>query len=148
MVHEKVTYEDYDGNVRTEDLYFNLTKTELVELAMELPPELAAIIGNNPNNIDQETAVKLLEKMGGKEIMNFFKKIILKSYGVKSEDGRLFKKTEELTTEFSQTLAFDNLIVDMMSDDTKASDFINKVMPAKLVEQMLADNNGALPVKQ
>lgn len=145
MLKEKVTYVDYDGNERTEELHFNLTQTELVELSMELPPESSAIIGDNPKNISEETAVKLLEQMGGKEILAFIKKLILKSYGVKSEDGRLFKKSEELTTEFSQTLAFDKLIVDMMSDDKKASDFINRVIPAKLVEKALADGVPSLP---
>ena len=33
MLKKTVNYEDFDGNKRTEDLYFNLTKLEATEFA-------------------------------------------------------------------------------------------------------------------
>lgn len=37
MYKKTITYTDYDGNERTEDFYFNLTKAEIAE--MELSAE-------------------------------------------------------------------------------------------------------------
>lgn len=147
MIIKTAKYTDFNGNERTEELHFNLTQTEIVELATELPKEMADLISSNPDTIDEQTAVEMLGKLGNREILEFIKKIVLKSYGVKSADGRTFKKSEELTAEFSQTLAFDNLIIDLMSNDTAASDFINGVIPAKLVDQ-IAKGPAALPTKQ
>ena len=32
MLKKTITYTDYDGNERTEDFYFNISKAELAEL--------------------------------------------------------------------------------------------------------------------
>ena len=32
MLKKTITYTDYNGNSRTEDFYFNLTKTELMKM--------------------------------------------------------------------------------------------------------------------
>ena len=140
MIKKTVNYLDFDGNERTEVLYFNLTKTELVEIAMDLPDGLSETVGNDPTKIDETTAVsKVLESLGNKGVLEFIKKLVLKSYGIKSPDGRRFEKSEEISREFSQTLAFDNVIMELMSGDQAAVNFMNNLIPSDLI------NKAALP---
>ena len=150
MLKKTVQYTDFDGNERTEELYFNLTQTELVEMAMELPDGIADSVGSDPAKIDENAAaVKLMEALGNKGVLSFIKNLLLKSYGIKSEDGRRFEKSEKISTEFSQTLAFDTILMDLMSNDFEAANFVNNVIPSKLVDKINngKNNNPALPVK-
>lgn len=134
MLKKTTTYVDFDGNERTEDLYFNLTKTEATEFALELPDRVVEGIDQNDSN--EQIANKFVEQIGGKGVFEFIKKLVLKSYGVKSLDGRRFIKSEELSTEFSQTLAYDNFIMELMSSETAASEFVSAVIPASLAEKV------------
>ena len=98
--------------------------------------------GADPNQ--QKTGINLIEKLGKKGVMDFIKKIVLKSYGVKSPDGRRFIKSEELSTEFSQTPAFSSFMMKLMTDDNEASSFINGVIPSDLANKIAASNTAGL----
>ena len=67
-------------------------------------------------------------------IAKLFKQIILKSYGQKSPDGRRFVKSDELSTEFSQTEAYNVLYMELSQDAEKAAEFIKGIIPAKYRE--------------
>lgn len=144
MIKKTVSYPDFDGNTRTEDLYFNLTKFEATEFALDLPDEITEEVKKDhidPNNT--EAVANILSKLGGKGIIEFIKKLVLKSYGIKSEDGRRFEKSEKLSEEFSQTMAFDTLMMELLTDDEEASRFINGVIPAELAANV--GNKTTLP---
>lgn len=72
-------------------------------------------------------------------IVKLFKQIILKAYGQKSPDGRRFIKSEELSTEFSQTGAYNVLYMELSQDAEKASEFITGIIPAKYREAVAAE---------
>ena len=143
MIKKPVTYEDFDGNQRTEDLYFNLTKFEATEFALDLPNEITSEVEKEgADAANMESVSRIVQKLGGKGIIDFIRKLVLKSYGIKSEDGRRFEKSEKISTEFSQTMAFDNLMMELLTDDDAASKFINGVIPSDLAN---AANNALLP---
>lgn len=148
MITRTVTYTDYDGNTRKEKLYFNLTQFEATEIAVELPDGVTEELKNEDGDDRTTVAVHLIEKLGNKGVMDFIKKIVLKSYGVKSPDGRRFIKSEELTTEFTQTPAFSEFMIKLMTDDNEASSFINGVIPAELATKIAAANNSAVEVNK
>ena len=150
MIKKTVTYVDFDNNERTETHYFNLNQSELIEIAIDIPDDVSQTVGSDPNNFDREAvATGLIEKMGQKGIMGFVKELLLKSYGIKSEDGRRFIKTPALSEEFSQTIAFDTIFMELMADDKAAADFVNGVVPASVIEKMpfMNQNNKVLPMK-
>ena len=150
MIKKTVTYFDFDNNERTETHYFHLNQSELIEIALDIPDDVSKTVGNDPNNFDKEAvATGLIEKMGQKGIMGFVKDLLVKSYGIKSEDGRRFIKTPELREEFSQTIAFDTIFMELMKDDNAAADFVNGVVPANVIEKMpfMNQNNKVLPMK-
>ncbi len=113
MIKKTITYTDYDGNQRTEDLLFNLSKAELIEM------ELSEAGGM------EKMLKRIIAEQDTKKIMEIVKAIILKSYGKKSDDGRRFIKSEELSKEFSQTEAYSELLIELMSDEKAASAFMN-----------------------
>lgn len=117
MLKKPITYTDYNGQVRTENFYFNLTRSELVE--MEL-----TTVGGFVDWID-----KIVETEDRPTLYRLFKEIILKSYGEKSADGKRFEKSEEISIAFSQTPAFDELIMEFFTDKDAASKFMNAVIP-------------------
>ena len=117
MLQKTITYTDYDGNERTEDFYFNISKAELTELQYSVKGGLKNIL---------EKAVK---EKDGPTIMQLSKEIVLKAYGVKSNDGRRFMKSEELTKEFAETEAYVNLFMELATDEKAAIAFAEGVMP-------------------
>lgn len=148
MITRTVTYADYDGNTRKEKLYFNLTQFEATEIAVELPDGVTEELKNEDGDDQTTVAVHLIEKLGNKGVMDFIKKIVLKSYGVKSPDGRRFIKSEELTTEFTQTPAFSEFMIKLLTDDNEASSFINGVIPAELAAKIATANNSAVEMNK
>lgn len=138
MIIRTVEYTDYDGNKRKEKFYFNLTQFEATEIAMEMPDGVIEEIEEGEEQ--RVTAMHLTEKLGKKGVLDFIKNIVLKSYGVKSPDGKRFIKSEELSTEFSQTPAFSSFMMRLMTDDMEASKFISGVIPAELAAQIQSEN--------
>ena len=124
MLKKSITYTDYEGVERTEDFYFNLSKAELVEMEF-------GVDGGLQKKID-----KIVQSRDSKEIISLFKDIILRSYGVKSDDGKRFIKSKELADEFSQTEAYSELFMTLASDDKEAADFINGIVPSQLAKEI------------
>ena len=68
-------------------------------------------------------------------IIKIFKDLILKSYGVKSPDGKRFIKSKELSEEFSQTEAYSQLFMELATDADAAAKFVNGIIPADMAQQ-------------
>lgn len=141
-MHKKtVTYKDFDNNERTEDLYFNMTKTEMTEFALELPDGVSDTVDKDPKNMDVDKAAsKIATMLGKKGVFNFIKDLVLKSYGVRKDDGRRFAKTDEngrpLSIEFAQTMAFETIMEEFRTNDIAASEFINALIPGDIADKM------------
>lgn len=146
MLTKTISYEDFDGKKVTETLQFNLTKTEAMDIAFALPDDVKKTVAAGPNDVSEETAKKILAKMGDTKIFDFIKTVVLKAYGKKSDDGRRFIKTDEngkpLSIEFSETMAYDAIITELMtSDETAAMNFVNALLPAGLTTAVPAKTN-------
>lgn len=124
MLKKTITYEDFDGNKRTEDHYFNLTSAELTEMEMSLNGGLSQLLE------------KILQENDQKRIIEYFKKIVLMSYGKKSLDGRQFSKNDAIREEFASTAAYSEIFMELATDADAASAFINGIMPKKAIDRM------------
>jgi hypothetical protein len=121
MIKKTITYEDYDGVTRTEDFYFNLTTAEVTEMELSITGGLVKTIN------------ALVQAQDGAKIIELFKGIIKKAYGVKSPDGRRFIKDETTFKEFSETEAYSKLFMELATNADKAAEFINGTLPSELV---------------
>ena len=124
MLKKTITYKDFDGNSRTEDFYFNLTKSEITE--MEL-----GINGGLDGMLD-----RVIKKQDGAVIIKVFKDLLLKSYGEKSLDGRKFEKSEKISDDFYHTGAYDELFMELVTDAKKAAAFVKAIMPSDMQKEL------------
>ena len=122
MLVKTMTYTDYNGNSRTEPFMFNLTKAEITEMELSKSGGLA------------ENIKRLVATQDMPAIIQIFKDLVLKAYGVKSADGRRFIKSEELRTEFSQTEAYSDLFMLLATNADEAAKFINGIVPADMAQ--------------
>lgn len=117
MLKKTITYVDYDGNERTEDFYFNLTKAEVTEMEMSQKGGLV------------NTIQKIVAEQNSQRIIEIFKDLILKSYGEKSLDGKRFIKSQELRDGFEQTEAYSDLFMELAQNADSAAAFVNGIIP-------------------
>lgn len=117
MLKKTVTYTDYNGNVRTEDFYFNLTKPEIVEMELSVDGGLTQMIK------------KIVGEQNNREIVKVFKELLRKAYGEKSADGKYFVKSEELTNKFMQTEAYSDIFMELATNAEAAAAFVNALVP-------------------
>ena len=126
MLKKIITYTDYNGVERTEPFYFNLSKAELME--MEL-----GVTGGMTEMLDKIIAAK-----DAPSLMKTFKEMIMKSYGIKSDDGKRLIKSEELSIAFTQTEAYSVLFMELITDDKAAADFVNGIIPKEIQAEVAA----------
>lgn len=124
MLKKTITYTDFDGNERTEDFYFNLTKAELTMLTL-------SHAGGLEKHLD-----KIIKAKDQPSIMKNFREIIKLSYGEKSDDGRRFVKSEEIYQNFEQTEAYSILFMELCTDSKAAGEFVNAILPKDLVDEV------------
>lgn len=126
-------YTDYDGNERTEDFYFNLTKAELTDMELTTEGGLSAMLN------------RIIAAKDTAKLISVFKDLILKSYGQKSGDGRRFIKSEELTKEFTEVPAYSQIYLRLATNDKAATEFVNNVIPKDLAQQAKDAQGNAIP---
>lgn len=120
MLKKTIKYEDYDGNERTEDFYFNLNEAELTELRLSV------------NGGIEKMLERIVKEQDAPTIIATVKEILLKAYGKKSDDGRVFLKSPEISHEFECTEAYNELFMEICKSPEDAANFFNALLPAKL----------------
>lgn len=125
MFKYEVSYVDYNGVERKDACYFNLSKAELME--MELSTQ---------NGVEEMIRMMIATNDNAK-IVKTFKNLILKSYGIKSEDGRRFIKSQELREQFEQSEAYSEFFMAMLANENDLqTKFINGVVTGANVPNM------------
>jgi hypothetical protein len=124
VLKRDITYENFDGEKVTEAFYFNLTKTELLEMQIDYEGGMEALI----NRIIRTDDIKSL--------VGLFKKIVLAAYGVRSDDGKRFIKNDVLREEFTQTAAYDSLFMELTTDEGAAATFVIGIVPQAMKEEI------------
>lgn len=120
MITEKIKYTDFDGLEREEDFQFNLTAHELAKLNFSVSGGMEAKIK------------KIIEKHDSVEVYKTFEEIIALAYGEKSDDGKRFVKSPELSKAFFETNAWEELFMKLFQDANYAADFINRLIPKNI----------------
>lgn len=119
MLKKTITYTDFNGNVRKQDFYFNLTQQEVAELEITTPGGIEAYVDGIVNAKSQV------------ELLDFFKRLIRMSYGKKSPDGINFYKSDEIWKDFESTQAYSDLYMELATNTEEAIKFFNGIVPKK-----------------
>lgn len=125
MLKKTVTYTDFNGIDQTEDLYFNLNNIELMKLKDKIPEW--------EKNISTET----ITKQDFDKLLDAFQAFIILSFGIKSEDGRRFIKSDEIKNEFEQSAAFESLFDEFLEDPAKFTDFLIGILPKNIADELV-----------
>lgn len=137
MYKKTMTYTDFFGTERTEDFYFNLTMSEILEW-----------LSTNAEYTIDRVIENMSKKMDVRGLMDATKDLICKAYGEVSLDGRRFIKNEEVRNNFLQTNAYSNLFMELATDAKAAADFFNAIIPNDLaasVNKIMKEHPGATP---
>lgn len=120
MIVMTETYVDFDGRQRTEEFRFHFNKAELMEMEMTTEGGFSTRVNRivNANNHN--------------DLLQIMKKFVLDAYGIKSDDGRRFMKTDEIRQSFVECPAYSQIFMRLATDDKAAAEFINGVVPADM----------------
>lgn len=121
MLKKNIKYVDFDGNEREEDFYFNLTQQEITEMELSINGGFDKLIQN------------IVAAQDGAKIIELFKELIVKSYGIKSLDGKFFRKVDadghRYVDDFMATEAFSVLYMELATNTEAATEFVNGITP-------------------
>lgn len=123
MLKKTIEFENLEGEKITEECYFHLNKSEIVELELSYPEGYTGHLE------------KVIQENNRSEIVKVFKDLIKRSYGVRSDDGKSFIKDEEVTKRFMYSDAYSELFLEIISDPEKNDAFVTGIMPKSLVEE-------------
>lgn len=123
MLIKTIKYEDFLGNMREEDFYFNYSKADVNRLMFSTKEGLAEFLKRITKEEDRHKMFAFLEEF------------ILGSVGEVSSDGRQFIKNEEISTRFKQSNAYSELLDEFIDGgDMAIAEFINAVVPKETAE--------------
>jgi len=129
MLKKLITFTNFDGAEEKVEAYFNLTKTECVDLNLEYEDDGGLIgrikklmVKNEKGEIPQKPAV------------DFIKLLVEKSYGVRPKDNpSLFLKEDDygkpLFKKFKQTGAYDTFVYALLTGEESLEEFANAILP-------------------
>ena len=135
MLKKTIKYEDYDGTIKTVDAYFNLTKTECVDMNLEYEAE-GGLVGHLKKVIADKKDGVILQKPA----VDFVKLMIERAYGVRpKDDPSMFIKEDEdgkpLFRRFKQSAAYDAYVYALLSGEESLDEFATSVLPKMTNEQ-------------
>lgn len=119
------TYTNFNDEEVTETFYFNLTKAELAEMDIS-----SYGLG--------DYIKKIVDSKDRRELINLFKELLVKSYGIKSEDGREFRKNQAIRDRFTSTNAYSEIFMELATDEEAAAKFVEGIMPRDIQNKIVA----------
>ena len=137
MYKKAITFTNYDGEEETVEAYFNLTRTECMDLNLEYEQD-GGLIGRLKKLLSDR---KDGESIPQKPAIDFIRLIVERSYGIRpKDDPSLFLKEDEdgrpLYKKFRQSLAYHTFVYDLLSGKESLDDFASNVMPKVSDEEM------------
>jgi hypothetical protein len=136
MLKKRITFTNpFTDQEVTEEHYFHISKADLVEMEMEEHSARYMKDGEELTGM-QAKIQRIVDSEDGKAIMTELKDIIRRAYGRK--EGDRFVKSKETTDDFAASEAFSQLLFELCTNATAATEFINGIVPNNL-EAMAAE---------
>lgn len=129
MLKKVIKYKDLNGVEKEREFLFNLSKAELLEMHMSTDGGLDVLLS------------KIAQEKDSTKLMAMFKDLILRSYGVKSDDGERFIKNQDTRDSLEQSPAYEILFMELVSDTEAAINFSNGILPADIVKEIAKEAN-------
>lgn len=128
-----ITYTNFNNEVKTKQVNFNLTEAELTKLQKDY-----LSVGGINKVMDEAIA-----SGDTKQLLDFFELLVHRSYGIKSADGEEFDKSPEIMAHFEFQAYYSNLYMSFFEDEGRVGQaFIRAVMPPELIAKAEANVRG------
>ena len=117
-------YENFNGDKKEKVLRFNLTASEIRTLQF-----------SKEGGIDKYYE-KIIRENDTAAIYNTFEELIKASYGIISDDGDQFIKSEEEYEKFKNSLAYEAFMDYIITSEDGATKFITGILPQKYMNKI------------
>jgi hypothetical protein len=124
MFKKTIEFEDFNGDKRTQDFYFHLSKGEI------------AAMGAGANAY-MNRIKRIAENKDGLAIIEEFRAIIKMACGARSDDGSRFIKTPETQSALLDSPAFDELLMELFVDAEAGAQFMDQLFPKKMIKELI-----------
>jgi len=125
MFKKTITFEDFNGNKKTRDFYFHISKSEIAALGAGAEGMMARI-------------QRIIDAKDGLAIREEFIQIIKLACGIRTGDGERFIKTPEAQSTLLDSPALDVLLMEMFINENAATEFVRQLIPDSTLKEMLA----------
>ena len=122
MIRRLIAFTDFNGEAQVEEHFFHMGKSELLNMELGVDGGMEAMLKTLVANENQSGMIGVI------------KDFIVKSYGVKSPDGKRFEKTDAIRDAFLESPAFDALFMEMITNVEGAIEFMNGILPKDLAD--------------
>lgn len=135
MIKKTITYTAFDDEIVTEDFYFHIKKSTLLDnmdlkdTLQDLQDSLTAE-GRTEENLTEDEVKSLLQLV---------KRLMRLSYGIRSEDGKKHRQSDEIWDDFHDSAAYDAILFQMFQEKGVAMAFLGGIMPKELMEEAEAE---------
>ena len=136
MFKKVIKYVDYNDKAHEDTFYFNLPRPELMEMKRSPLYEMQGIVERVKGMDDPDSELSYEEKDEIQEKMgDILRNLVIQSYGIKSDDGQRFVKRIGSRRfgegeDFVETMAYDALYMELMSDINNLVTFVRAIVPA------------------
>lgn len=120
MLRKDITFTNFNDEQVTKTFFFHLSKADLIRMEVEMPGGLSGYL------------TQIVEAQNDQALMSVMEKLILDSYGIKSEDGMRFIKNQDVRDAFQQTNAYSELLMELCTDEDAANQFVQGIVPHNL----------------
>ncbi|MBP5598379.1 MAG: hypothetical protein J6Y02_23635 [Pseudobutyrivibrio sp.] len=117
-------YENFNGEERSKELRFNLSASDIRTLQY-----------SKEGGIDKYYQ-KLVDEGDSGKLYQAFEDLIRISYGVISDDGERFIKSEEEYSKFHDSPAYDAFMEYILTSEDGAAKFITGILPKKYMDKV------------
>jgi hypothetical protein len=124
MLKKPIAYTDFNGEQQTDDFYFHLSKSDLAKMEITTPGGMKGFLQ------------KIIDDQNGANIIETFQMFIGMSFGVRSDDGKTFMKSRELTDTFLCSAAYDELFMELVTNANAGVEFVKGIIPTDLARQV------------
>lgn len=142
MLKKTINFVNHFGEPKQVDCYFHLSRTELTKLQLSqkggLVNKMLGLTGLNSENVKDKDVKPDVDVEHTKEIIDIFETIILTAYGKRCETGDGFQKNEAIKEEFKNSIMYDVLFQELLSNPDEAASFFKGIMPKDLDVKSLA----------
>lgn len=122
MLKKTISYTNFNDEPKTLEAYFHLGKADIARVAAD--PKFLQEMNEASRNQDTKMMLAKIEHL------------VRLSYGIRSEDGERFIKTDEIQDAFIHSAAYEEFIVQILTSENGFTNFIKGVFNAKVMKEI------------